>query len=133
MRFPLCVAAAVLIVLIVAYASPSAAQFLAQPVTIAQVLKILEDAGLPPRSWSSALDFGPFAVAGCDTESFVAVGAILDEPLMVSCGFVITNSDNLTCVAGATDTDIVSVRVCCVSALGCGDIDSSVFTVTASP
>jgi hypothetical protein len=82
--------------------------------------------------WSSALDFAVFAGAACQTLTFAASGAVLDEAVVAGgCGSVFNGDTDLTCEVSITATDVASVRLCCIDAAGCADLGSITFTATA--
>lgn len=82
--------------------------------------------------WSKDLDFAIFAGAGCQTLTFVATGAVLDETVAPGgCGSVSNGDADLTCEISITATDTASVRLCCIDAAGCADLGVIVFSAAA--
>lgn len=83
-------------------------------------------------AWSGALDFAVFASSGCQTLTFTATGAALDEPLSIGgCGSVMNGDGYLSCDVAITATNTASVRVCCGNTLGCSDLASITFSAAA--
>lgn len=85
-------------------------------------------------AWSSALDFGAFAGASCETLTFAASGAVANEPIAAGgCGTILAGDADLECFVNVSATNTVQVRVCCRDAGdGCGDPASTTFTAAAS-
>lgn len=83
--------------------------------------------------WSASLDFGVFSDIGCQKQSFVAAGVARDELLTSGggCGSVIDADTELLCAIAATDTNEITVRVCCIDTLGCVNLDPITFSAAA--
>jgi hypothetical protein len=82
--------------------------------------------------WSGALNFAVFGGVGCQALSFNALGAVRDENVAPGgCGSVDDADTNLQCTVSATDTDEVTVKVCCLAGGGCVDLNSITFSAAA--
>lgn len=84
-------------------------------------------------SWSGSLNFAAVSAGQCDTLTFAATGAVLDET--VACGgraSVIAGDEqySMGCAISATDTAIV--QLCCHNLIGdCANLAAITFSVTA--
>lgn len=82
------------------------------------------------RRWADDLDFAVFAGVGCQKLTFTATGVARDENVAAGgCGSVLDADTDLLCAVAATDTDEVTVKVCCLDAGGCVDLSPIDFSV----
>jgi hypothetical protein len=82
--------------------------------------------------WSGSLDFAVFASVSCQTLTFAATGAVLNEPVAQGgCGSVLAGDTDLTCTVAISATNTASVRLCCLDAAGCADLASITFSAAA--
>lgn len=81
--------------------------------------------------WSGSADFASFSGQGCQTLTFSAPGAIVDEPVMAGgCGSIYSFHNNLTCSISITAADTASVRLCCTDVSGCSNPGPITFSIT---